>query len=54
LAGSQASLENLSYSQGYLCREQLLPPMSKMNILLGWVPGVHKNSNNSSYGTLSK
>lgn len=28
--------------------------MDKLNLLLGWVPGVHKNSSNSSYGTISK
>jgi len=28
--------------------------MNKLNLFLGWVPGVHKNSCNSSYGTISK
>lgn len=28
--------------------------MKKLNIILGYVPGIHKNGNNGSYGTISR
>lgn len=37
-----------------LVQFQSSTPVNKLNIILGYVPGIYKDESNSSYGTISK